>query len=192
MKKQYESIPPALFEYIKRKVNLPDFLSEEIGCRLNWYEPNLVAATSCPMPDHKDAKPSFRINFLEESKLWVFNCFGCGAKGTILDFCRDYYGLNNRVEAVIFLCNKYGFKNTEQVVMDGLKDVKKTVNLQKKINCAHVVASRQCFSLLRKDYSKYNKWVADAYKTMNKALDDENLSIIESIGFEASGKIQET
>ena len=128
-------------------------------------------------------------SFALEGNILTGNCLGCGAHGTILEFCRDYYNLRNKAEAVLFLCDKYGYKKTDQIVMDGLKDVKKTINLQKKIDCAHVVASRQCFYLLKKDYKMYNNWVKDAYNKMNKALDDDDIDAIESIGFEASNKM---
>ena len=191
MKNQTEKISPYLYDYIKKKVDLSEFLSTEIGCNLRWYEPKISAGTICPMPNHKDNNPSFRIKFIEEDNVWIYNCLGCSSHGTIIDFCMEYYGLNSSAEAALFICNKFGFKKTDAVVTDGLKDVKTRVNLQKKINCANIVASRQCFSLLKKDYHKHNKWVKDAYKIINKALDEEDLSAIESIGFEASNKIQE-
>jgi len=326
MKKNIERFSPYLYDFVKRKVDLSEFLSNEIGCNLNWYEPRVAAGTICPMPHHSDNNPSFRIKFKEEDSVWIYhclsgdtrvitwdgvkpikelagttqkiltsrnkwvaapfysfgrqnvseiimsrngqkkiikatpehrwlirrdknrevltkdlkphmrlswafpenkswiiksinenvgkeevfcavvedthcfaledniltgNCLGCGAKGTIIDFFMEYYGISSSAEAVLAICDKFGFKQSDISVTDSLKDVKKKVNLQRKINCAHVVASRQCFALLKKDYAKYNKWVAEAYKTMNKALDAEDLSEIESIGFEASNKMQE-
>jgi hypothetical protein len=166
-------------------------LSTEIGCTLRWYEPHISAGTVCPMPDHKDTNPSFRIKFIEEDSLWIFHCLGCNSKGTIIDFCREYYNLNSSAEAVMFICDKFGFKKTDIVVTDGLKDVKKKINIQKKIACSHIVAARQCFSLLKRDYNQHNIWVKEAYKTMNKALDSDDIETIESIGFEASKKLQE-
>jgi len=130
--------------------------------------------------------------FTLEDNILTGNCLGCNAKGTIIDFCMEYYGLNSPAEAALFLCDKFGFKKTDIVVTDGIKDIKKQVNLQKKINCANIIASRQCYLLLKKDYSKYNKWVKESYKILNKSLDTEDLSTVESIGFEASKKIQET
>jgi hypothetical protein len=191
MTKQLEKFSPYLYDYIKRKVDLSEFLSNEIGCNLKWYEPRISAGTACPLPHHKDSKPSFRIKYIEESQVWIWHCLGCSCHGTVIDFFMEYYGLSSAAEAALFICDKFGFKKTDGVVIDSLKDVKTRVNLQKKINCTHVVASRQCFALLKKDYVKYNKWVAESYKTMNKALDSEDLGVIESIGFEASKKMGE-
>lgn len=190
-KKNTEKLSPYIYGFVKKKVDLSSFLETEIGCKLQWYEPKVTAGTVCPMPSHSDTKPSFRIKYFEDSGVWAFNCLGCGSKGTIIDFCMEYYGFNSPAEAVLFICDKFGFKKDGNFVIDGLKDVKKKINLQKKIACAHVVAARQCLSLLKKDYIKYNEWVAKSYKKMNKALDEEDIETVESIGFEASGKIQE-
>jgi hypothetical protein len=103
----------------------------------------------------------------------------------------EYYGLNSPAEAVMFICKKFGFKNTDDMITEGLKDVKKKVNLQKKAECTHIIASSQCRTLLRKNYDKYSKWVAEAYQKMNKALDSDDIETIESVGFEASNKMGE-
>lgn len=190
MTKNIEQFSPHLYDFVKRKVDLSEFLSNEIGCSLRWYEPKIAAGTICPLPSHKDNNPSFRIKFIEEDNIWIWHCLGCNAHGTIIDFCMEYYGLNSSAEAVLFICDKFKFKKSD-IATDSLKDVKKRVNLQKKIACAHVVASRQCFHLLKKDYNKYNKWVKEAYKTMNRALDNEDIEAVEGIGFEASKKMGE-
>jgi len=191
MMNKNEQMSPYIYDFIKKKVDLSEYLSIEAGCQLRWYEPKISAGTVCPMPHHKDSNPSFRIKYIEDSGFWIFHCLGCGSKGNIINFCMEFYGLNSYAEAALFLCNKFGFKQTDINITDCLKDVKQRVNLQKKINCAHVVAARQCFTLLKKDYAKYNIWVGDSYKAMNKALDEEDLDAIESIGYEASSKIME-
>jgi len=182
---------PYLYDYVKKKVDLAEFLETQINCNLRWYEQGVSAGTICPLPHHKDIAPSFRIKYIEEDGLWIFNCFGCGAKGTIIDFCMEYYGLNSSAESVLFICDKFGFKGNVSLITDSLKDVKKKINLQRKIECAHIISANQCRTLLRKDYDKYKKWVADAYKKMNFALDNKEIDVVEEIGFEASGKIGE-
>ena len=178
-----------LFEFIKKNVDLSEFLETEIGCRLKWYEPNVSAGVICPMPNHKDTKPSFRIKKMEDN-IWIFHCLGCGVKGTIIDFCMEYYGLNFS-DAVIFLCKKYGFKESKDMVSKCLKDIKKKSNMQKKMEYTHIITSNQCRQLLRKDYDKHSKWVALSYKKMNEALGNDNVNVIEQIGYEASRKMVE-
>lgn len=48
------------------------------------------ANTRCPMPDHDDNNPSFGVN-IEAN---VYNCFGCGATGNIINLVRKVEGLN--------------------------------------------------------------------------------------------------
>jgi len=190
MTQKHESFPPYLFDFIKKKVDLSNFLETEIGCHLYWYEPGVSAGCSCPMPGHSEKKPSFRIKKTDDN-VWIYNCFGCSAKGTIIDFCMEYYGMDSSADAVIYLRNKFGLKGDGGLVTDSLKDVKKKINLQKKMECTNIVSSRQCHALLRKDFDKHSKWVADAYHKMNEALDKEDIDTLESIGFEASNKMQE-
>jgi len=182
---------PYLYNFVKKKVDLAEFLETDIGCTIKWYEPGISGGVKCPLPHHSDTKPSFRIKFVEEDGLWIYHCLGCGAKGTIIDFCMDYYGLSSSAESVLFICDKFGFKKNQDVILDSLKDVKKRVNFQKKTECAHIVSANQCRVLLRKDYKKHNKWVADAYNKMNKALDEEDLETVEGVGFEASSRMEE-
>jgi len=179
------SIPPYLYDVIKKKVNLADFL-EEIGCKLEWIETDTVAKAICPL--HEEKKPSFRISKTEDN-IWLYFCYGCGKKGTIIDFFMDYYDISNPGESVLRICKKFNIKNDADLAADAIKDVKKNVNMKKKVDCANIVASNQCRCLLRHNYEKNSVWVAEAYKKINKALDEEDLETIESVGFEASSRM---
>jgi DNA primase len=46
--------------------------------------------TNCPFPDHDDSSPSFGVNL--ESNL--YNCFGCGKTGNIVNLVRQAEGLS--------------------------------------------------------------------------------------------------
>ena len=59
------------------------------------------------------------------------------------------------------------------------------------MECANVVTSNQCRLLLRKDYKKYGKWVAEAYRRMNKSLDEGDIDALESMGYELANKLGE-
>ena len=181
----------AVLDYVKKHVDFPHFLESQIGCNLKWYKAHRSAATRCPMPNHKDDLPSFRIQHKEADGIWVYHCFGCGSGGTIVDFFMDYYGLSNLMEAVEAIAEKFGFTGTEADILRGMKDIKKQVDTGKKMECAHIVACNQCRMLLRKNYEKYAKWVAQAYRRMNDALDAEKIDVIEQVGSEASRKMGE-
>jgi len=180
-----------LFDVIKKKVDLSEFLETEIGCTLEWTRENREAKLICPMPGHKEAKPSFHVALADDDDTWIYHCFGCGAKGTVIDFCMQYYDLSSASEAILFICEKFGFKQDVQLIAESIKDVKKKMNLNRKLECAHIVSANQCRFLLRKDYAKHSKWVNQAYRKMNKALDIEDIDAVESIGFEASARTRE-
>ena len=189
MSTKYEKFSPKLYDLVKQKVNLAEFLETQIGCRLRWYENNVSAGTVCPLPNHRDKKPSFRIKLMD-GNVWIFNCFGCNAKGTIIDFCMNYYGLNNSAEAVLFLCEKLGLDKNDPEI-ESMVSTKKEVNIQKKMEHAHIITANQCRMLLQKDYNKYNTWIGKAYKRLNKALDDKKIDEVENIGYEAHNMLGE-
>ena len=170
-----------LYDYLKKNVNLADFLETEIGADLVWRELDVSAATICPMPHHNERKPSFCIRYVEEDGIWIYQCWGCGSKGTILDFCMDYYGYHTVTEAVDFLCKKFDFKDVGEMVVESLQSLKKKINVQKKLNCQNIVISSRCRLLLRKDYEKHKSFVANIYKQLNQALDEEDGEKIEEL-----------
>ena len=181
-------IPYHLYDFINKKVHLPDFIERETGAKIIWYQPDTYAGCVCPI--HKDNKPSFKLK-LTDDNTWVFHCFGCSAKGTIINFCMGYYGLESKEEAVRFICKKLDIKIDSALSEDENRESKKKVYLRRKIECAHFVSANQCRNLLRKNFTKYSPWVATSYQLMNEALDNEDLDTIEAIGYQATDKIQE-
>lgn len=173
---------------VKSKINLADFLETEIGCKLNWYANETYAGTICPLPNHKDAKPSFRMKLMDG--VWVYNCFGCGAKGTIIDFYMTYYNINKPIDAAKQLCEKYNIKIDEAFNSDHILQAKKRTEEHKRIEYMNLVQSNQCRMLLKKNYEKYNKWVSKIYRRMNDAVDKDDVAEMESIGLEISQKGQ--
>ena len=94
------------------------------------------------------------------------------------------------MEAILYLCKHFNVKNQEDIILASIKTVTKHVDVQRKIENANVVASNLCRILLRKDCVKNGPWVSDAYKRLNKALDDENCDLVEQIGNEAYNRIK--
>jgi len=81
----------------------------------------------CINPDHSDARPS--MGFVRDSKDQIFNCFSCGAKGTIIDaahFIEDKptSGKEFIYETLFYLAEKYGvpyndsFEITEEEIYE--------------------------------------------------------------------------
>jgi len=167
---------PWLFEYVKREINLGSFLENELGCNLIWAEQDISGKCVCPLPNHRDKAPSFTVTRLEDGQ-WVYNCFGCSSGGTIIDFCKEYYG-HGPIETLKFLCKKFDIKEGSGVLRF---DFPKKVHYRKKIECAHIVIANQCRMLLRKDQKKHSKFVASVYRKLNKILDDESQETLDAL-----------
>ena len=79
----------------------------------------------CPFPDHPEKTASFSVSEAKQ----VYNCFGCGKKGNIFTFLRDYNGMNFR-EALEYLANRANIPIPEDVNED--KEQQDLVSKKKK------------------------------------------------------------
>ena len=55
----------------------------------------------CPFPDHPEKTGSFSVSEVKQ----VYNCFGCGKRGNVFTFLRDYSGMNFP-DAIEYLANR--------------------------------------------------------------------------------------
>ena len=177
-----------LVDHLVKTIDLPSFIESETDQKLKWARSDYKARCHCPMPDHHDTNASFTVTRIND--IFIFHCFGCNKKGTIVHFCMDYFGLRNKLEAILFLCKKYNIKNKEDIILAGIKNITKKVDMQRKIENTNIVNSNQCRLLLRKDFEKNSMWVAEAYKTMNQAMGDDDYDALEKIGYEASKRMR--
>jgi DNA primase len=177
-----------LTDYLVKTIDLCDFIENETGQALKWSGSSNRAKCHCPMPDHHDTNASFHIKKLDDGGA-IFHCFGCGRKGTIIHFCLDYFCLRNKLEAIAYLCNRFDIKDKEDLILSSYKNIKKTINMERKMENANLVASNICRILLRKDFLKHKSWVADTYKKLNVALEEEDYETVENLGYEASKRI---
>jgi len=180
-----------LYDYLKKNINLGDFLETEIGADLKWKNDNMSASLICPMPHHKDAKSSFCIKLDEDSGVWIYQCWGCGSKGTILDFCMDYYELQGLSDVVEMLCKKFKFKDAKDIVISSLKSLKKKINVQKRMEYQNIVISNQCRAMLKKDFEGNSTFVSKTYRELNEALNEEDMDRIQEIDNLVFNKMQE-
>ena len=176
------------YDYLKKNVNLIDFIDQEAGVNLIMRS-DTSASCLCPFPNHRDSKPSFSIGKTDD--VWVFHCWGCGAKGTVIDFCMIYYDLPSAPSAVNYLCRKLGLKDTSEMAIQSLQGIKKKTSMRSKIESQNVTISNSCRMLLEKDYGRHKDWVFGVYKEINDALDNEDLEKIEHIGFMVYDKMAE-
>jgi len=132
--------------------------------------------------------------FTLEDNILTGNCFGCESKGTIIDFCMEYFNESNPWNAAVIAAEKEGLKLDESIVVNALQNATVQDNRQKDVLISHFVTSCICLKLLRvcdKD-EKTMSWVARAYDSMNKILNDETArrESFETIGIEASHRAQ--
>lgn len=172
-----------LLNYVIHNVDLPNFLETEAGCNVRFHTEE---SGKCCCPLHGENKPSFTITLMDG--VWIFHCFGCGAKGHIVHFFMEYYNIPNKFEAVMEICDKFGFDTTIDVV-DSLKRLKKKVDVEQQMECAHIATSAQCRMLVKSNFNLHNKWVASAYKKLNTALDLGDIDEVRQIGCEASNRV---
>ena len=177
-----------LYDKAKR-INLVDFISRNAGTTFERSGSSNKAI--CPMPSHRDSKPSFHV--ADKGGIWVYTCFGCGSSGTIIDFCKDYYSLDDSLEALILIMEKEGVKSLSEAMIKAVRDVKIGVDVNKALECTHFVAASNCRRLLRKfpGDKSIETWVAKAYMKMNDLMDGADRNGVNRIGKEAMAKIVE-
>jgi len=178
-----------LAEHVKTKINLIDFLENEVSCDFSRTRSEEHGSCICPMPFHNDSAPSFHVR-KNEDDVFVYQCFGCGSKGTIIDFFMDYYECDDFMESLNLICEKFKIENTNDLVLTGLKNITKKIDSNRKLDNAHILTSNLCRSLLQKNY-KYKDWVLEQYEFMNQALEEEDILMIEEVGSQASRKLRE-
>ena len=177
-----------LAEHVKKKIDLLDFLENKLSCDFSRGRSEDHGSCICPMPFHNDSAPSFHVK-KNEDDIYIYQCFGCGSKGTIIDFFIDYYDCDGFTEALNEICNTFKIENTDDLVLQGLRNVSKKTDVKRKLNNAHILTSNMCRSLMKKDI-KHKDWVLEQYKIMNQALEEEDIWIIEEIGYQASNKMR--
>lgn len=175
-----------LMGHIVKTISLPNFVEDETGATLQWTHPDMSAKCSCPL--HEEKAPSFNMDLKDD--VWLYHCFGCGASGNIIHFCKDFHGLRNKLESIYYLCQKYNIQNTSDLILQGIKQVGVKVDQQRLLENANILVSNQCRILLRKNYDLHSKWVASAYKRLNEALVAGKQKEVDKIGYEASKRMQ--
>jgi len=177
-----------LREHLVKTCDLPEFIETESGLDLKWNRDEMGAVCECPLPDHYETKPSFHVNNIDG--VWLYHCFGCQKKGTIIHFCIDFFGLRNQMEAINYLCKYYNIKDVDDLILQGMKNVSKKINFERQIENENILVSNQCRMLLRKDFHKHKVWVSKAYRRLNEALENQNYQTVQKIGYEAFGRLK--
>jgi len=174
----------AIYDAVKR-LDLVAYIEQETSFSLNRNGNRYTC--NCPMPGHRDRSPSFSV-VRQYDGIYLFHCFGCGAGGTIVDFCMQYHSLDNPSQAIVFLVKKFNIATDQEFLLNAVRGAKVTINEQKRLECHHIAAATACRLLLRKfpKDERVNGWVGEAYRKMNQYLDQENLAGIDDVAGDAS------
>jgi hypothetical protein len=168
-----------------KKLDLKNFMEREAGVSFE----KAGQSWKCPCPLHRESQPSFALK-MEPNGVWIYHCFGCEAKGTIIDFCMEFFNETNPWKAALLAAEKDGLKLDESVVIKAMQNSTVQDNRLKDVMISHFVTSFVCLKLLRvcNGDEKTMSWVARAYASMNKILDDETArrESFETIGAEAT------
>lgn len=95
---------------IKRDYDLTSVLRSH-GIDLKRANGGYLVA-NCPFPNHADSSPSFKVKTPSGE---TYTCYGCQAKGDVLDFIRDYHHLTGVTEAIKYLTGKNVKQLYEQI-----------------------------------------------------------------------------
>jgi hypothetical protein len=158
-----------IYDLVK-KIDLAAFIEQEAQVRFSRQGGRMVCR--CPMPHHRDRSPSFSVSRMP-NEVWVFNCFGCGSGGTIVDFCMAFWSLDTSSEALAKISEKMNLGDTEDIIRHAMQNLRVSVDEERELEVEHVKSSASCQLVLRK-YPKNDElwgWVASSYRKMNILLD---------------------
>lgn len=168
-------------------VDLPGFIEQEAGVSV-VTNGNDKAKCLCPL--HNDTDASFSMTKYDDG--WGFHCFGCQSSGTVVEFYKEYYGIESSRVAMEMICEELGIEE-EEIVKSFLEKVADSeTNTSRDVLAIHMQASFNCQSLLRlapKDKSVV-KWVNTAYKEMNAAIESVDYVSIEMVADLANERIE--
>lgn len=182
---RYGSMKKHVLFFLAKKINLLDFIEEQTGHDFH----KIGRQYRCLCPLHEEKTPSF-FAWKGSDDVWAFKCYGCGRKGTIIDFCLSYFKLEKPVQALSVLAEKSEISD-DVGIAEMLEAITVKIDSEQRLDGMHFVACNNCRRLLRAhwDDGAVRDWVKNAYKTMNTYLDTNNVEMMEQIGQEAYTKL---
>lgn len=151
------------------EVDLPSYIELEAG--VDMISVSGEEGKKCLCPLHGDTDPSFSLLLHDDG--WGYNCFGCGAKGTVVEFFMDYHGIETVGEALEAICEHFELKDESELVKRAVESLgKNEFNDKKRLAMIHEMASHHCRLLLKSkgDDPDVAKWVRSSYAQMNRSI----------------------
>jgi DNA primase len=87
-------------DLLVKTVRIEEYMESEYDSYFIYNRTTNWGNTNCPMPYHADSSPSFGVNTNDN----LYNCFGCGAKGNVINLVQAVEGLTF-VETIQKLAN---------------------------------------------------------------------------------------
>ena len=179
-----------LANHLTRNIDLPSFIEQQASINVRWDASGIRAVCNCPMSGHNDKNASFHINKI--NGVWIYHCFGCKCKGTIIQFYNDFNGTLGFANAVTSLCEMLNIQYDEKIQSQEYVFDNKIMDKKRELEMENIITSDTCKKLLLSNYDKFEEWVMEAYARINKHLDEEDKDAIEKIREEAFEKMMES
>lgn len=159
-------------------VDLPSFVEQEAGVSVTGMGDDKA---KCLCPLHGDSLPSFSMTRHEDG--WGYKCFGCQSTGTVVEFFKEYYDVDDTRIAMEMICEKLGLDDEMDVVKAALDNFAIVdSDAGKSIGALHMMAAYRCQNLIRQSTTlDVVRWVNKAYREMNTALEVGDYATIEMV-----------
>ena len=156
-----------LYDVVKRE-DLVLFIERE--AQVKFHRSGGKYSCVCPMKNHRDTKPSFFV--FKKNDIFLYNCFGCGSSGTILDFTIDYGIAKTPQEALVEICQKLNITAMDDMMIKAIRNAKINVDMEQKLENEHIRTADICRNLLTefRGNIEIEQWVENAYRQMNTLL----------------------
>lgn len=171
---------------INRGVHLPSFIEKLTSISIKMRRETESALMNCPFSWHDDHNASFRIKQMDDGA-WVYYCFGCKAKGMAVRFFMEYTGEEDKEKAVNAIRTRFKIESLGDPSL--YRVVNRRIDKKRSLETSHILVASQCRMLLKANLAQNKKWVENAYRQLNKALDECDEYTVEQIGYEASRRI---
>ena len=163
-----------VFDRVKQEIQLLDFIETHVTDRI--IKKGRQFFVSCPLSDSGDSNPSLAIYPDQNS----FYCFHCGGKfyGSIIDFVKEWQGLDSNFEVLKFLDNLYpDLKLLDPNVQSSIQQKTRFTDYLTSQNIAN-------YKLLRTpEYKPYLDAIVETRKLSLEAIEKFQLGIKVMSGF---------
>jgi DNA primase len=163
-----------VFDRVKQEIQLLDFIETHVTDRI--IKKGRQFFVSCPLSDSGDSDPSLAIYPDQNS----FYCFHCGGKfyGSIIDFVKEWQGLDSNFEVLKFLDNLYpDLKLLDPNVQSSIQQKSRFIDYLTSQNIAN-------YKLLRTpEYKPYLDAIVETRKLSLEAIERFQLGIKVMSGF---------